>query len=183
MRSSLVCILFAKLTYGGATGVIPSVPPTASMAANTKPVAAPVTTHVPKAPVGAVLPQATRAALKAESLDDIKAQWNELTHEVSRRMMALATYLQEGSPCEFKEGRLGIGFSKANTFAKDCLSSKENLKFLEELFSEKLNASITVNLKTVEKAEDHIKQQEPVVRSALQTFGGKVVKEWPNSQK
>ena len=64
-----------------------------------------------------------------------------MTHEVSRRKMALATYLQEGAPCEFKAGRLVIGFAKENTFAKDCLNTKENIRFIEELFSEKLNAT------------------------------------------
>ena len=76
-----------------------------------------------------------------------------------------------------------IGFAKENTFAKDCLNSKENLKFIEELFSEKLNAPVSVSFKMVEKARSGIKQEEPVVRSALEMFGGKVVKEWPNAQK
>ena len=121
--------------------------------------------------------------IKAESLEDIKANWNALTHEVSLQKMALATYLQEGTPCEFKGGRLVIGFSKENIFAKDFLNSKENLKFLDDLFSEKLNASIFVSFKIVEKADSVVKQEEPVVRSALEMFGGKVVKEWPNAQK
>jgi len=150
-------VAFAKLTYGGASGVIPIIPPIAAAKA--------------------------QVLLKADSFEDIKIHWNELTHEVSRRKMALATYLQEGTPCEFKSGRLVIGFSKENTFARDCLNSKENLKFIEELFSEKLNASIFVSFKIVEKADSGIKQEEPVVRSALEMFGGKVVKEWPNAQK
>jgi hypothetical protein len=97
--------------------------------------------------------------------------------------MALATYLQDGTPCEFKEGRLVIGFAKENTFAKDCLNTKDNLRFIEDLFSEKLNATVSVSFKTIEKASADIKHEEPVVKSALETFGGKVVKEWPNAQK
>jgi len=97
--------------------------------------------------------------------------------------MAVATYLQEGTPCEFKAGRLVIGFSKESTFAKDSLNTKENLKFLEEVFSEKLNAPVNVNFKIIEKVDVVLKQEEPVVRSALEMFGGKVVKEWPNGQK
>jgi len=174
-------VAFAKLTYGGATGIIQSVPPTVSTAASTKP----VTAHaaVAKAAHQTVTHQSPKAAIKAETLEEIKVHWNALTHEVSLRKMALATYLQEGIPCEFKAGRLVISFSKENTFAKECLSSKENLKFIEEVFSEKLNAPVFVNFKIMEKADVGIKQEEPVVRSALEMFGGKVVKEWPNAQK
>jgi len=177
-------VAFAKLTLGGATGIIASAPSTAAPATSTKPVATVAATTV-KAPVHAatVAPAAPKLVIKAETLEEIKVHWNELTHEVSRRKMALATYLQEGAPCEFKAGRLVIGFTKDHTFAKDCLNTKENLKFLEDLFSEKLNAAIFVTFKSVEKAETVIKHEEPVVRSALQMFGGKVVKEWPNAQK
>ena len=165
-------VAFAKLTYGGSTGIIQT----------TIPVAA-ATTVSAKIPVQSVAPQAPKTIIKAESLQEIEAHWNELTHEVSRRKMALATYLQEGTPCEFKAGRLVIGFSKEHTFARECLNTKENIKFLDELFSEKLNSPVNVNFKTIEKAHATVKQEEPVVRSALEMFGGKVVKEWPNAQK
>jgi len=174
-------LAFAKLTYGGASGVINSTPPVAAIATPSKPVVA-SSAATPKMPTEATV-QAPKSGIKAETLDEIKAHWNELTHELSRRKMALASYLQEGMPCEFKAGRLVIGFSKENSFAKDCLESKENLKFIDELFSEKLNTSIYVNFKIIEKAAAGIKTEEPVVRTALEMFGGKVVKEWPNAQK
>jgi len=175
-------VAFAKLTYGGSTGIINnSIPPVASSAVLPKPAAA-TAVSAAKAPVQAAAPQAPKV-IKAENFEEIKAHWNELTHEVSRRKMAVATYLQEGTPCEFKAGRLVIGFSKESTFAKDSLNTKENLKFLEEVFSEKLNAPVNVNFKIIEKVDVVLKQEEPVVRSALEMFGGKVVKEWPNGQK
>jgi DNA polymerase-3 subunit gamma/tau len=185
-------VAFAKLTYGGATGVIAAAPTAGASTVITKTVTAPVsvaspkpfvrTTPITKAPVQPVV-QAPKVIINAESIEDIKTNWNALTHEVSLRKMALATYLQEGMPCEFKAGRLVIGFAKENTFAKDSLNTKENLKFLEGLFSEKLNGPVTVNFKIVDKVDVVVKQEEPVVRSALEMFGGKVVKEWPNAQK
>jgi DNA polymerase-3 subunit gamma/tau len=166
-------LAFAKLTYGGATGVISSAPAATVSAAAVKSSAAPI-------PAAASVPKVT---IKADSLEDIKANWNALTQEVSVRKMALATFLQDGTPCEFKAGRLAIGFHKEKSFSKDCLDTKENLKFIEELFSQKLGTPVFVSFKLVEKAGDHAKQEEPVVRSALEVFGGKVVKEWPNAQK
>ena len=178
-------VAFAKLTYGGISGVISTTSPTVISSSIPSPAGSrPVTVAVgPKVPVGIAVPQAPKVTIKAESLEDIKAHWNALTHEVSLKKMALATYLQEGMPCEFKGGKLVIGFTKENTFARDCLNSKENLKFIEELFSKKLNAPIFVSFKIVEKADSGIKQEEPVVRTALEMFGGKVIKEWPNAQK
>ena len=181
-------VAFAKLTYGGASGVIPAVPPAvppaSSVTASGKPLTvSPGVVSGAKFSAQTTAPQEPKVTFKADSLEDIKKHWNALTHEVSRRKMAVATYLQEGSPCEFKAGRLVIGFLKENSFAKDSLSSKENLKFLEDIFSEKLSATVSVNLKTLEKTETVIKQEEPVVKSALEVFGGKVVKEWPNAQK
>ena len=175
-------IAFAKLTYGGATGIIPSSTVVGAVPLpSVKPNVAPVV-KVQAQPIVAS-PAPTMSLIKAESLEEIKAHWNALTHEVSRRKMALATYLQEGMPSEFKANRLVIGFSKENVFAKDFLDSKENLRCIEEVFSEKLNAPVAVVLKMMEKADPGIKQEEPVVKSALEMFGGKVVKEWPNAQK
>ncbi len=174
-------VAFAKLTYGGSSGVIPASAVAAAPAVSSKPSAVPVAATKPQPQMGTE--PRLKAGIKAESFEDIKAHWNALTHEVSLRRMALATYLQDGAPCEFKGGKLVIGFTKENTFARDCLNSKENLKFIEDLFSEKLNAPIFVSFKIVDKADAGIKQEEPVVRSALEMFGGKVVKEWPNAQK
>ena len=175
-------LAFAKLTYGGATGVIPSAPPASAASSSVKPASSPVATVKAHVQMPTSIAEAPKMTIKAESLEDIKTHWNALTHEVSRRKMALATYLQEGSPCDFKAGMLVIGFAKENLFAKDFLNSKESLKLIEEIFSEKLNAPISVNLKIVDKVGAGIKQEEPVVRSALEMFGGKVVKEWPNAQ-
>jgi len=175
-------VAFAKLCYGGATGIIASTPPVATASAPKSAPVPSVTTVQASTPAQAA-PKAPIVTIKAETLEAIKQHWNALTHEVSRRKMAVATYLQEGTPCEFKAGRLVIGFAKGNNFAMDSLSSKENLKFIEDLFSEKLNAPITINFKMVDNVETMAKQEEPVVRTALEMFGGKVVKEWPNAQK
>jgi len=176
-------VAFAKLTYGGATGVIAGTAPVTSSVTSSKPVTAPVAVAKTYTQPSVAKPTLKITVIKAETFEDIKAHWNEMTHEVSLRKMALATYLQEGTPCEFKAGKLVIGFPQENTFAKDCLNTKENLKFLEDLFSEKLGATTYVTLKTVEKVGTSVKQEEPVVRNALEMFGGKVVKEWPNAQK
>jgi DNA polymerase-3 subunit gamma/tau len=111
-------------------------------------------------------------------LSEIQQQWNALTHEVSRKKMSLATYLQEAHPCGYKEGNLTIGFLKQHGFAKDSLASKENLSLVEKAFSEKLGRTIHITIKTVDEAIP--KEAQPIVQDAIEMFGGKVIKEWHN---
>jgi len=183
-------LAFAKLTLGGATGnILTNSPVTATAAVATpavKAVAAPVAAAVkaqPPKPAPVAAAPTPKITIKVQSLEDIKAHWNVLTHEVSRQKMALATYLQEGIPYEFKGGRLVIGYTKENAFAKDFLDTKENLKLMEELFSATTGSTLSLNLKIIEKTDAAVKKEEPAIKSALEIFGGKVVKEWPQAQK
>ncbi|MBI3601863.1 MAG: DNA polymerase III subunit gamma/tau [Candidatus Omnitrophica bacterium] len=118
------------------------------------------------------------AAVVGLSLSAIQQQWNALTHEVSRRKMSLATYLQEASAYAFKEGQLTIGFLKEHHFAKESLEVKDNLTLVENVFSEKLGHPVRIILKIID--ESLPKQAQPVVQDALEMFGGKVIKEWHN---
>ncbi len=112
------------------------------------------------------------------SLLDIQQQWNSLTHEISRRKMSLATYLQEANACGFKDGLLTVGFLKEHHFAKESLEVKENLALVEKVFGEKLGRSIRISLKIID--ESIPKEAQPIVQDVLEMFGGKVVKEWHN---
>jgi len=176
-------VAFAKLTYGGSTGVIAAVPPVAATVISSKtaiPSASPAAKSHVHAPIAT---QAPKTIIKAESLEEIKSHWNELTHEVSLKKMALATYLQEGSPSEFKSGKLVIGFNKEHSFAKDYLNTKDNVKLIEDIISAKLNNPTAIAFKSIEAVDVVVKQEEAVVKTALEMFGGKVVKEWPTGQK
>jgi DNA polymerase-3 subunit gamma/tau len=181
-------VAFAKLTLGGSTGNIDQTkPPSTPGVVAVKPVLAPPAAARPSVQSSAqpVKPVAAgpKIILKAETLEDIKTHWNALTHEVSSRKMSLATYLQEGVPCEFQGGKLVVGFSKENAFALESLTNKENTRFLEDVFSEKLNEPMSIIFKVMDKGGAQSKLEEPVIKSVLQTFGGKVVKEWPNTKK
>ena len=162
-------LAFAKLSYGGSTPVpnaavpVPQAVPKAAVAA--KPSAA-----VPSAPAVATLTNI--------SIEQIHESWNALTHEVSRRKMSLATYLQDGIPYAFKDGKLTIGFNKDHKFQMECLSTKENVALIEKVLTERFGATIFVQAKIVEGVP--VKQEEPVVKNALKMFGGEVVKEWHN---
>lgn len=112
------------------------------------------------------------------SLELIQQRWNHLTHEVSRKKMSLATYLQEANPSSFKDGFLTIGFLKEHRFAKESLDVKDNMFLVEKIFTEQLGSTIHLTVKFID--ESIPKESQPIVDDALNMFGGKVVKEWHN---
>ncbi len=178
-------LAFAKITLSGAALAVPQMSSTLAMsAAPIKAVLEPSALPV-KSSVKATVPVPAEASIESIipagvdiSLNDIQKQWNALTHEVSRRKMSLATYLQEASPYFYKDGTLVIGFSKDHNFAKDSLAMKDNSSLVEKIFSEKLGRTIYIALRIIE--ESLPKEAQPIVQDAIEMFGGKVVKEWHN---
>ena len=147
-------LAFAKMAYGGQSQA--QVQPAAASIAPVKLSAPPVSSEM--------------------SLQGIQEQWNALTHEVSRRKMSMATYLQDGLPYAFRDGQLTIAFNKDHAFQKESLETKESLSLLEKVFSEKLGTAVRVVLKIRDVTVP--KKDETVVKAALEMFGGEVVKEW-----
>ena len=147
-------LAFAKMAYGGQSQ------------AQVQPAAAPTTPVKPSAP----------PVSSEMSLQGIQEQWNALTHEVSRRKMSMATYLQDGLPYAFRDGQLTIAFNKDHAFQQEPLETKQSLSLLEKVFSEKLGTAVRVVLKIRDVTVP--KKDETVVKAALEMFGGEVVKEW-----
>jgi DNA polymerase-3 subunit gamma/tau len=114
-------------------------------------------------------------------LEDIKRSWDALTYAVSRKKMSVATYLQEGIPIALNGRKLTIGFSKDFEFYKDSLMEKEYAQIVEKSFSESLKTGIIIEYKTIDTRDvPHQAEQEPLVKSALETFQGKIVSKWHN---
>ena len=110
------------------------------------------------------------------TLEGVRKAWDTITHAISREKMSVATFLQEGSPYDVKGPKLTISFPKEATFHKESLEEKDNLKLIEKVFSEKLKANIKIDFKIV---DDHKPQEdEPFIKTALETFQGKVVSKW-----
>lgn len=181
-------LAFAKLTLvlnaatsTGTAAVSPapaapaaSAPKTAIPAA--KPAAA-INVAVERPAPAAAKPAAAAVAVNVP-FEAVQEQWNAITHEISRRKMSVATYLQDGTPIACINGTITVGFTKDHAFQMDCLSTKDNLALIEKVLQERFGGPMTVALKTV--AALPAKKDEPVVKNVLEMFGGEVVKEWPN---
>jgi DNA polymerase III subunit gamma/tau len=185
-------LAFAKLSYKPSTAA-PSMagrpsPAKSAVTQSGKPVTstpispptAPSMEPGPKSAAKGPSPESEQASIATASsitLEEIQTQWNAVTHDVSRQKMSVATYLQDGIPYAYKDGQLVIGFTKDHLFQKECLSANETLVLIEKVLSERFGTIILVKVKIIDGIPP--KQEEPLVKNALEMFGGQVVKEWP----
>jgi DNA polymerase-3 subunit gamma/tau len=112
------------------------------------------------------------------TLEQIQQDWSAFTHAVSREKMSLATYLQEGVPIELSGQKLVIGFPQKCKFQKESLENQNNIKLVQDIFSEKLGHSISVQYRLVDEMPSL--GEENHVKSVLDTFNGKVISRWHN---
>ena len=118
------------------------------------------------------------AGEEALDLEKIKRCWDTLTHAVSREKMSVATYLQEGTPIGYKAGKVDVGFPKKCVFQKEALEDANNRRIVEKIFAEKLGVAVAVHYAILDDCGT--KDEEEIVKNALQTFKGKVVSRWHN---
>jgi DNA polymerase III subunit gamma/tau len=188
-------LAFAKITYQGEGMTAPAAPRPAVSAA--KPVVAAPVREQPRPIVvdrlkdnkgqAAVVSSPTEEPVEEpqeEALHDgsevnintIRQVWNALTYEVSRQKMSLATYLQEGNPYAYKDGKLVIAFTPDFGFQKESLEHKDNHRLVEDAFSQKLRKKISIQFILMDApAEQSV---DPTVDKALNLFKGKVVNQW-----
>lgn len=118
------------------------------------------------------------APVLQETLDltKIKRCWDTLTFAVSRERMSLATYLQEGTPLEFKDGRLTIGFPPKCAFQKEALEDPNIKQLVAKVFLAKLETPISLHYELI--GDFKPQEEEGIIKEALNTFNGKVVSRW-----
>lgn len=112
------------------------------------------------------------------SLDKINEAWENVIDALGKVKMSVATYLNEGEPLKISGNTLTISFAKNYSLHKEALEEKDNCALIEKTFSEALNAKVKINfiLSTEEKQkESH--ENNAFIKSALDIFGGRVVKE------
>jgi len=172
-------ISFARLTYRQAAR--PEAGPTPSTPAQSRPTASqPIINSAP--PIAKLShPESTEPL----SLEKIIAAWDALTFAISREKMSMATFLQEGLPLKLNGERLTIAFTKDHSFHKETLDTKDAKLLVDGIFSEKLRSKVVVEYCLIDAAAGGEKAvtdhgHEPLIKSALETFKGKIVSKWHN---
>ncbi len=112
------------------------------------------------------------------SLEEIIEGWAKIIDALSRVKISVATYLNEGVPVRIEKNILTIGFPKNYTLHKETLEKKENKAIVENAFFELFNVNIRTNfILTQEKPRHDDTSDNPTVRSVLETFKGRVIKQ------
>jgi len=115
------------------------------------------------------------------SLEEISGIWQKTIDSLSGVKISVATYLSEGSPLEVKKNILTVSFPKNYSLHKESLEKKENRSLIEKELSGLLNKNIRVHfVLSEEKKTTNDTRENPLIKSALNTFNGRVIKEEDN---
>ncbi|HLD82837.1 MAG TPA: DNA polymerase III subunit gamma/tau, partial [Candidatus Omnitrophota bacterium] len=119
-----------------------------------------------------------QAQIQLASLDNVKSVWRNIIDNLSRIKMSAATYLEEGIPTKIQNNVLTVSFPINCSLHKESLEGKDNKAIIERTFSELLNTNIRVNFTlSKEVAQKNGHEASPFIKSALDTFNGRVIKE------
>lgn len=132
-----------------------------------------------KNPPAAPQAQATQTIIEPViPLDKIKENWQNIVSTLGRVKISAATYLSEGEPEKIHGNTVTISFPLNYSLHKESLESKDNKAVVEKCFSESFDTDIRVAFILADrKRQEPESQTSTFIKSALDVFGGRVVKE------
>jgi len=111
-------------------------------------------------------------------LEEAKSSWHKIIETLSKVKISVATYLNEGFPLKIDKNTLTIGFPKNHSLHKEALERRENREIIEKIIFETLKNKLRINFILTEvKADSEDAIDHPAVKSVLETFNGRVIKE------
>lgn len=120
----------------------------------------------------------THGAHHTVSLDAVKQQWQAIIQLISQSRMSLATFLGEGLPTEVNGHILTVSFPKNCSLYKDSLEQKANKEMIEKRFAEVLGVVVRLQFRlTQEERSAATIEDQPVVKSAIDMFNARLIKE------
>lgn len=121
----------------------------------------------------------------------VKDAWPILVKAMAVKRMSISSYLAEGAPEDIKGNTILVGFPKELNFHREVLEEKQNKDSIEAALSQILDTPVRLqfiitdrNLEGVKEikeaapvlTKDELKKKEPVINSALNIFGGKILR-------
>jgi DNA polymerase-3 subunit gamma/tau len=140
----------------------------------------PVKTRPPQDPPKAQDPPAAPKdeAAAQVSLENVKEAWQNIINSLSTVKMSVATYLNEGEPVKASGGIVTVAFPKDYSLHKEALEKKEHRALIEKTISEFFNLNIRVHFVLLsERRPEEEDASSPYLKSALEMFNGRVIKE------
>ena len=129
-------------------------------------------------PVKAEEPEEPPESVVNITLDNVRAVWQNIIDSLSRVKISAATYLSEGELYKLQGNLLTVSFPKSHSLHKESLEKRENREMIEKNLTEFLNTPLRVSFilssETKPKSDD---SGNTFIRSVMDVFGGRVVKE------
>jgi len=119
--------------------------------------------------------------LSEKDAKDFGAVWNRVLESVGSIRPSLKKNLVFGHVLNFENGVLRLGFDANHSFHRNRVADEANRKVVEALVSEKVGDNVRLEVEETSEgrgaaAAPSDKEEVPVVKKALDIFGGKVVK-------
>ena len=136
---------------------------------------------VPPANVDRQRPQKENDAMKdvppafSLSLEEVKSIWGSIIDTLGKTKMYLATYLNEGALVGLENNVLTVAFPQNCSLHKETLEERGNKAWIEKVASESCKGALQFNF--ILSREQQEKNHNPALKSVLETFNGRVIKE------
>lgn len=128
---------------------------------------------------GAEMPAAAAEGAAAPAVppagEDLEHVWQQLVRRIRTEKMSAASFLQEGRPVEIRGDAVIVGFRPECSFNVETLGSETNKQLLDRHLSDILNRKARIEF-MLEGGRAAASDDDPVLKSALGIFGGRVVK-------
>ncbi|MFA5500849.1 MAG: DNA polymerase III subunit gamma/tau, partial [Candidatus Omnitrophota bacterium] len=113
------------------------------------------------------------------SIDAVKNIWQKLIDKLAGIKMSVSSYLNEGELLNVHGNIIVISFPKNYSLHKETLEEKDNKDLVEKVASELSNSKLKVNfvLSKEDKQDQAEVRANPFVKSAIEMFGARVVRE------
>jgi DNA polymerase-3 subunit gamma/tau len=121
-------------------------------------------------------------------LTRIKDAWPILVKAMAVKKMSISTYLGEGRPESAKGNIILVGFPKELNFHREVLEETHNKTSIEAALSQILDTPVKLQFILAERKQEQsennsesltkqeLKNKEPLINSALNIFGGKIIR-------
>ncbi|MDO8489767.1 MAG: hypothetical protein Q7S42_06665, partial [Candidatus Omnitrophota bacterium] len=152
--------------------------PVAQPSVQAEPKLAAVTSGKKENPIPEETIKEASVQIPSVSLENIKNTWSNIVDNLAKIKMSVSTYLSEGEPTRVQGNMVTVAFPKTCSLHKESLDKKENKAMIEKTASELCNADLRLNFILVaDLARDTDTRSNPFVKSAIEMFGGRVIRE------
>ncbi|HNX82404.1 MAG TPA: DNA polymerase III subunit gamma/tau [Candidatus Omnitrophota bacterium] len=120
-------------------------------------------------------PQLRQPEADLMPLESIKEAWPRIIEAMTKTKVYLAHYLEEGQPLQVSGNMLTVAFPLNYSLHKESLEGRTNKELVEKTLADVLGVMMRCSFILDDTVKD--KQENPEVKSALEMFNGRVIKE------